>query len=102
MSLGMLQVAIERCFATGTPTRQLRIECNVRNPNPQPVCIVDVWINVTTQQGVTLAEGRFYLRKPQMYGEIPVGQNEDEMGEIVVPLNDGVLRHIEGVRAGRD
>ena len=102
MPLGMLPIRMERCFATGIPARQLRIQCHVKNTNPHPVCILDAWITAATRKGALLAEGRFYVRKPHRWGEAPIGQNEEEMGEIVIPLSDGVLRHIEGIREGHD
>jgi len=86
----------------GLPTRQLELMCQVTNPVPFPLCILDAWLKVEALRGLLLVEGRlFYI----MHNRIEVAvipTAKQGLASIVIPLPAMTLQQIEQCREGTD
>lgn len=103
-SVTPLRITPIRWEGLGPPSRALRMDCRILNPNPVDLFISDAWLDVRIANGPRLCEGRFFHTEYAMAFPAIVLANEGAAagGEIVIPLSPAAIEIIEMNRKGGD
>ncbi len=84
------------------PIRQLKLLCEVNNPESFDICIFDSWVTIEAFSGLKLAEGRIFHSMHNSIDPATIPKNKSIQGAFVFELSPMVLHCIEEHRAGGD
>jgi hypothetical protein len=102
MTVPSLPIRVLDLYAERPPRRWLRISCNIANPTPSDICILDAWVRVEALQGLKLAEGKLFQPMYNRVDPAVIPSGKEGLGAFHVDLLPQVLEHIEEQRAGGD
>lgn len=97
LPINVLEIRAER-----PPRRQLEISCNVHNPAPFDIYILDAWVKVEVLNGLKVTEGKLFHSFNNKIDPAIIPAGESGSGAFVIELPATVLKHVEERRAGGD
>jgi hypothetical protein len=97
-----LPISVLNIRAHHPPTRALEISCDIRNPAPFDISILDAWIGIETDGGLRIAEGKIFQTMHNRVDPAIIPTRGTGLGAFHIPLPAHVLGCIEEQRAGAD